>query len=157
MVVNDSANGGVKWNCTPAASCGTTSFNPDETASGVASAFTAPTAVPAGNQVTITATSVTDTSIVSAPVNIIITAAVVPSKNFSFYVTGEDAANLTIYSIAGVAEIASSASADGSFAVLGGEQDYNDGDGITVTDDSFTTGKLVLAANETGTLTLTTT
>ncbi len=156
-VANDSANGGVTWNCTPAASCGTASFNPDKTASGATSTFTAPATIPAGNQVTITATSVTDNSIVSAPVNITITAAVVPSKNFSFYLTGEDAANLTIYSVAGVVEIANAASADGSFAVLGGEQDYNDGDGITVTDDSFTTGKLVLAANETGTLTLTTT
>ena len=156
-VANDSANSVVTWYCTPAASCSTASFYPYKTSSGATSSFTALSTFPAFFLVTITATSVTYISFVSAPVNITITAAVVPSKNFSFYLTVEDAANLTIYSIAVVVEIAKDASADGSFAVLSGEQDYNDGDGITVTDDSFTTGKLVLAAIETVTLTLITT
>ncbi|MGA2845136.1 MAG: hypothetical protein ABSF68_06920, partial [Candidatus Acidiferrales bacterium] len=72
-VTDDSKNGGVTWSCVPAPSCGTTSFNPDQTQSGAASMFTAPSAVPPGSQqVTITATSVSDTSISSNSVNITI-------------------------------------------------------------------------------------
>ena len=152
-VANDTANGGVTWNCTPAASCGTTSFNPDQTASGAPSVFTAPATVPAGNQVTITATSVTNPAIVSAPVNITITAAVVPSKNFSFYVTGaENNHDRAVYCLAGVVTIAS----DGSGAVLGGEQDYDDGDGILspTQGDTITGGSLAITTGGFGTLTL---
>jgi hypothetical protein len=55
-VTNDSStNGGVDWSCTPASTCGT--FNPTHTASAAATTYTAPSAVPAGNSVTITATS----------------------------------------------------------------------------------------------------
>ncbi|HXN71695.1 MAG TPA: hypothetical protein VN861_03980, partial [Candidatus Acidoferrales bacterium] len=152
-VANDTANGGVTWNCTPAASCGTTSFNPDQTASLAPSVFTAPATVPAGNQVTITATSVTNPAIVSDPVNITITAAVVPSKNFSFYVTGaENKGDRADYFLAGVVTIAS----DGSGTVLGGEQDYDDGDGILSPPqgDTITGGSLAITTGGTGTLTL---
>jgi hypothetical protein len=59
-VTNDSANMGVTWSCAPAAACGT--FNPTSTASGAATVFTAPSTVPTGGSVTITATSVIDST-----------------------------------------------------------------------------------------------
>ena len=59
-VSNDTASGGVDWTvtCGSAGACG--SFSPTHTASGVPTTFTAPSAVPAGNTVTITATSTSD-------------------------------------------------------------------------------------------------
>jgi hypothetical protein len=59
-VSNDSANAGVDWTvtCGSAAACG--SFSPTHTASGVPTTFTAPSDVPTGGPVTITATSTTD-------------------------------------------------------------------------------------------------
>lgn len=57
-VSNDSAAKGVNWSCTPVNSCG--SFNPTATASGVATAYVAPPTVPAGAQVAIIATAVSD-------------------------------------------------------------------------------------------------
>lgn len=70
-VASDSQqNGGVDWTCTPANSCG--SFNPAHTASGVATSYTAPSSVPSGNKVTITATSTAyNTESVPASVTII--------------------------------------------------------------------------------------
>jgi len=59
-VANDSANAGVTWSCTPAGSCG--SFSATTTPSGTTTNYTAPSAVPSGGSVTITATSVTDSS-----------------------------------------------------------------------------------------------
>ena len=59
-VTNDPANLGVDWavSCMPAAgTTGCGSFNPTHTASGQLTTYTAPTAVPVGNTVTITATS----------------------------------------------------------------------------------------------------
>jgi len=55
---NDSA--GVTWTCAPANSCG--SFNPSSTLTTVTTTYTAPASVPAGGMVTLTATSVTDTT-----------------------------------------------------------------------------------------------
>jgi len=58
-VANDSQSKGVDWSVTcGGSSCG--SFNPTHTASGVATTFTAPSSVPPGNTVTITAASTTD-------------------------------------------------------------------------------------------------
>src|ERR1700678_149514 len=147
-VTDDPKNAGVTWSCTPAPSCGTTSFNPDQTQSGAASVFTAPSVVPPGSQqVTITATSVSDTSISSNSVNITIGVA---SNNFSFYVTGKEANDAgDTYSIAGIVTI----SADGSGRVLGGVEDYNDGDGITSPQpngDLITGGSLVMDRDGSG-------
>ena len=62
VVANDSSNSGVKWSVT----CGTTgscgSFSSTSTASGTATTYTAPNSVPSGNSVTVTATSVADSS-----------------------------------------------------------------------------------------------
>jgi len=59
-VSNDAAQGGVDWTvtCGSTGACG--SFAPAHTASGAATTFTAPGAVPSGNSVTITATSTSD-------------------------------------------------------------------------------------------------
>src|SRR5437016_10354923 len=57
-VSNDSAAAGVSWSCTPSSTCG--SFNPVSTASGASTTYTAPAVAPAGGQVVIIATSVTD-------------------------------------------------------------------------------------------------
>src|SRR5467141_3856851 len=59
-VSNDTANAGVSWSCTPSATCG--SFNPVSTASGASTTYTAPTAAPAGGQVVIMASSMTDSA-----------------------------------------------------------------------------------------------
>lgn len=59
-VTNDVASAGVDWTvtCGTAGNCG--SFSPAHTASGAATTFTAPSAIPAGGSVTITAASTTD-------------------------------------------------------------------------------------------------
>lgn len=156
-VGGDPAAGGVTWNCTPAAACGLSSFNPDKTASGATSVFTAPGAIPAGGTVTITAASVTSPTITSGPVDITITSVTTKSQNFSFYVSGvalNDEGH-DPYDIAGVVVIAT----DGSGTVTGGVQDYSDGDRIASPEpqgDTITSGSLVMATNGLGTLTLVT-
>jgi hypothetical protein len=155
-VTHDSAAGGVNWSCMPAGSCG--SFNPMQTASGMPSAFTAPPAAPSGGSVTIIATSVADPSR-GATVTVAITG--VLTQNFVFYASGEEnvSPNFPVYSIAGVVAIAQVASMDGSFAVVSGEQDYNNGVAITSPQpggDSITGGSLMLAADGVGTLTIVT-
>jgi hypothetical protein len=76
VVTNDSASKGVTWSVT----CGSTgtgacgSFSPATTASGAATTYTAPLALPTGNTVTVSATSVADsTKSVSSPAITIIT------------------------------------------------------------------------------------
>ena len=59
-VSNDTANAGVSWSCTPSATCG--SFNPVSTASGASTTYTAPSSAPAGGQVVIMASSMTDST-----------------------------------------------------------------------------------------------
>jgi len=137
----------------PAGSCGT--FNPSQTGNGMPSVYTAPPAAPSGS-VTIIATSVANPSR-SASVTVAITG--VLTQNFVFYASGEEnvSPNFPTYSIAGVVAIAQVASADGSFAVVSGEQDYNDGVAVTSPQpggDSITGGSLSLAANGVGTLTV---
>ena len=58
-VTNDVQSAGVTWSCAPSG-CGT--FSAAKTSSGVATIYTAPTTVPAGGTVTITATSANDGS-----------------------------------------------------------------------------------------------
>ena len=64
-VTNDSANAGVNWSCTPTPACGSSSsFSPNPTPSATATTYTAPSSVPTttGGTVTLTATSVTDST-----------------------------------------------------------------------------------------------
>ena len=110
-VTNDSA--GVNWSCTPTGSCG--SFSPTQTGSGVTTTYTAPDSV---QSVTITATSVTDSSKnANAPVSVTV-------NNFTFYLSGLETGE-NFYGIAGTITM------DGTGNILGGETDYNDADGIT--------------------------
>jgi hypothetical protein len=154
-VSGDPAKKGLRWSCTPSASCGAASFNPDVTPLGAATVFTAPATIPAGGQVTVTATLVDKPIFTgSSTINI------VNAQNFSFYATGVtmDVSNGLVdndpYSIAGVVMIAS----DGSGNVIGGEQDFGDADRIAATGDTITNGSLVMNADGSGngTLTLTT-
>jgi hypothetical protein len=59
-VSDDDVHAGVAWSCTPTNTCG--SFRQPSTASGMPTTYTAPTDVPAGGQVTISAKSLTDNS-----------------------------------------------------------------------------------------------
>ena len=69
VVINDPANAGVNFSCLPMGQCG--SFNPNPIASNVPTTYQAPPMVPPGNTVTVTATSVTDSSkFVSATITI---------------------------------------------------------------------------------------
>ena len=69
VVTNDSSNAGVTFTCLPAGGCGT--FTPTSIASNVPTTYQAPLVVPQGNTVTVTATSVTDsTKFISATITI---------------------------------------------------------------------------------------
>jgi hypothetical protein len=71
VLTNDYVAAGANWTVTCGSSdCG--SFSPAQTASGVATTYTAPASVPAGGSVQVTATSVTDpTKSVSANISIL--------------------------------------------------------------------------------------
>src|ERR1700734_3826326 len=80
----------------------------------------------------------------------------VKSANFTFYASGEDAA-APVYCVAGVVAIANNASKDGTFAITGGVQDYNNGDTIVSpqpSGDAITGGNLSIGANGTAILTI---
>ena len=144
---------GVNWSCTPVGACG--SFSPASTSSGMATTYTAPATV---GPVVITATSVKKAT-VSASANVTIQVNNGITGNFAFYASGLDGtantpppSSLTgIYSIAGAVSIL----ADGT---LTGEQDFNDGSGLTspVGGDMITSGNLSIDANGFGTMTLVT-
>lgn len=145
---------GVNWSCTPVGACG--SFSPASTSSGMATTYTAPATV---GPVVITVTSVKKAS-VTASVNVTIQVNNGITGNFAFYASGLDGtsngagnpASLTgIYSIAGAVSIL----ADGT---LTGEQDFNDGTGLTspVGGDMITSGNLSIDASGFGTMTLVT-
>ncbi len=75
IVKNDLVDAGVDWTvtCGSVGACGT--FAPAHTASGSASTYTAPSAVPSGGKVTVTATSTADkTKSISAAVTITVPA-----------------------------------------------------------------------------------
>jgi hypothetical protein len=151
-VVHDPNAAGVTWSCTPSVACGQFSFAPDSTSSGGTAVFTAPPAIPVGGQVTITATSITNTAR-SASATIMITASSTATNNFVFYASGEEATGDT-YSVAGVVAI----STDGNNTIIGGEQDYNDGMVTTSpqpSGDFITSGSLVFADDGSGNATLT--
>jgi len=82
-VTNDvSSDPQVTWTVTcAAAACGT--FQPATTASEAATTFTAPSSVPTGGSVKVTATSVTDSS-KSVSATVVVTAAVAPLANGTY-------------------------------------------------------------------------
>ncbi len=71
VVANDTKNAGVTFTCAPSGACGL--FNPAQIASNVPTCYQAPLQVPAGDTVTITATSVTDPtkSVTSLPITVL--------------------------------------------------------------------------------------
>ena len=93
-IVNDvSANPEVQWTVTcGSAACG--SFNPTATTSEGGTTYTAPSAIPTGNSVTVTATSLTD-STKSASATIIITAAgpTLANGTYVFQLSGSPGSN----------------------------------------------------------------
>jgi hypothetical protein len=133
----------INWTCAPSGACG--SFNPAQTPSGTGSTYTAPPVAPSGGSVMITATSM-DHPTRSDTVSVTITG--VAAQNFVFSATGEEDSG-DVYSIAGVVAIAE----DGSGDVVGGEQDFNDGDVNTSpqpSGDAITGGSLVMADDGSG-------
>lgn len=115
VIQNDtSANPQVEWTVTcGGASCG--SFNPTETSNEAATGYTAPSAIPTGNTVTVTATSVTDpTKSVSATITIVAQAPNLADGTYVFQISGPagSAANF----ITGVIVAANG-------TITGGEQD----------------------------------
>jgi hypothetical protein len=143
-VLGDNSNNGVTWSCAPANACG--SFSTSPTPSGTSTTYTAP----ASGSVTIIATSVANTA-VSASLNVNISSSAGLAGTYSFYLGGWDGQQSNVYSLAGSVVIASNGS-------LTGEQDYNDGSGLTSPEpggDMITSGSLwINPANGQGFLTL---
>ena len=142
---------GVTWSCTPGNSAGTCgSFSPSTTTTGVTTTYTAPpTAV---GSVTITATSLKNAS-ASASANVTITTSSGIAANYSFYVSGWDGSKSNVYSLAGSVAVAAN-------GTVTGEQDFNDGSGLTSPEpggDMITGGNLSFdPTTGLGTLTLNT-
>ncbi|MFZ0636325.1 MAG: hypothetical protein WAM08_12460, partial [Candidatus Acidiferrales bacterium] len=141
-VTNDAANGGVTWTCSPSP-CGT--FTPAATASGASTTYLAPNTA---GSVTITATSVTDsteTGTATITINAIASTASL-TGTYTFFVSGEDFTN-SVYGAAG------SFTADGAGNITAGEEDY-DAYLLQDADDPFT-GTYTLGADGRGTMTIT--
>lgn len=88
VLTNDYSSGGANWT----ASCGSSdcgSFSAAQTASGVATTYTAPASVPPGGSVQVTATSVTDpTKFVTASISILPVAVTIAQSAQSVVVDG---------------------------------------------------------------------
>lgn len=116
QITNDvSANPQVKWTVACAsAACGT--FNPITTTSEAATNYMAPSTIPSGNSVTVTATSITDpTKSASANITIIQAASTLANGTYVFQLSGPVGPAANFVSGVIVAQ-------DG--AITGGEQDY---------------------------------
>jgi hypothetical protein len=116
QIVNDvSPNPQIKWTVTcPSSPCG--SFNPINTTNEAPTTYTAPAAIPSGNIVTVTATSVTDpTKSVSANVTITKLAPTLANGTYVFQVSGPVGGGSN--SISGVITALNG-------AIASGEQDY---------------------------------
>ncbi len=115
QIMNDvTANPQVNWTVTCGATpCG--SFSPALTASGVPSTYTAPTAIPPGNTVTVTATSATDTTkSVSASIVITVAAPTLANGTYVFQLSGSAGMSATFTTGVFVAQ---------NGTITGGEQD----------------------------------
>jgi hypothetical protein len=117
FVANDSANAGVTWTTTcGSAACG--SFSTAKSASGVATDFSAPAAVPTAATVTLTATSVTDpTKSASAKITVTTANTTLANGTYVFSLAGSNASGP--YFVAG-------AFVTSGDSITGGEQDYID-------------------------------
>jgi hypothetical protein len=119
---HDPKDKGVTWSCTTTGTtaCSSTNFNPTATASGANTTFTAPATL---ETVTITATSVENPKdSASVTVTIVSTSGAI-SGAFVYSAAGQDFNDS--YALVGVVVVSNTG------AVTSGEQDYNDGSGIT--------------------------
>ena len=148
IVSNDAADAGVNWSVTCTGSdCG--SFSPTSTTNGSPTTYTPPASVPNPASVTITATSVTDsTKKVSASVTITAPSGpVLADGNYLFHLSGTDSNGP--YTVAGVFTIAAG-------VITGGEQDFSDPnagytDNLNAKTSSVnTTGKNIQVVLDTG-------
>jgi hypothetical protein len=120
-VTNDPANAGVDWTvtCNTPGGCGT--FSPVHTASGAATSFTAPSAIPAGGSVIITAASTTDPSKTAIETDTV-TASPPPNSlllgRFVIYLTATNSGN-GAYVIGGVISGDGSTDANGNGNITG--------------------------------------
>lgn len=147
-VVNDFSNSGVNWTlsqngnaCSP--TCGIVS--PTNTASGVATTYFAPSAVPSPSQVTLTASSAVSVG-VSGTATITVGTSAIAAKfagNYAFQFNGYDAG--------GTIAMAGNFTVDGSSNITGIE-DSNSASGVT-TAQAFT-GTYTIGADGQGTFTL---
>jgi hypothetical protein len=121
-VTNDSTPpGGVNWSVTCTGGTGTNpcgSFSPVNTLSGIATTFTAPTAVPTGGTVTITATSAAQSNVSASTPAITIT----PNVS-SGLLKGQYALNISGQNGNPFLAILGSIIADGQGGITGGEED----------------------------------
>ncbi len=148
VVSNDSKNAGVNWSVTCGSSGACGSFNPTGTASGSATVYTAPAAVPTGNTVMVTATSVTDpTKFASATITI--TAPLLANGTYVYHFSGWDANGPVFF--AGAFTVSGG-------AITGGEQDFSDpkagyGNALVASSSSLTAAggniQIVLATTNT--------
>jgi hypothetical protein len=130
-VSNDTMTKGVDWTVTcGSAACG--SFSATHTASGTATTYTAPAAVPTGNTVTIKATSTADnTKFITATVTITASIAACGSGHESVF-KGQYAFLFQGFDASGPVAIGGVFSADGTgkIALLVGVMDINAGAGV---------------------------
>lgn len=150
-VSNDSASGGVDWtlSCT-SSDCG--SIAPAHTDSGTSTTYTAPSAVPAGGSVTITAASTTDPT-TTATADVTINAlgsneALAAGNQYAFFVSGVDNAG-GFYSAAG----SFTSNGDGTL-VDGGVEDYVNVN-FVIEADTLTAGTYAIGPDGRGTITFT--
>ncbi len=122
-VSSDTAAKGVTWSCAPAGTCG--SFNPTSTASGVSTTYTAPASPPSGGKVTITASSVADsTKSASATVIIPGTASKATLKGqYVFFITAPTGNRKAPAGTWGTTTFVGSVTVDGAGNITGGVDD----------------------------------
>jgi len=120
---SDTAAKGVTWSCAPAGTCG--SFNPTSTASGVSTTYTAPASPPSGGKVTITASSVADsTKSASATVIIPGTASKATLKGqYVFFITAPTGNRKAPAGTWGTTTFVGSVTVDGAGNITGGVDD----------------------------------
>jgi|HubBroStandDraft_6_1064221.scaffolds.fasta_scaffold00160_13 hypothetical protein len=140
-VANDSANGGVSWSCSPAP-CGT--FNPTSSASGADTTWTAPPVANATG-ITLTATSVTNSSESATSAAIPVTGNTLADGNYAYSLAGQDVNGN--YYVAGVFTLAGG-------LVTTGEQDFVDFENPDNFDAINPTGSSVASSGD-GNLTIT--
>jgi hypothetical protein len=139
FVANDPANAGVTWTvtCGSASACG--AFSAAVTASGVATDFSAPAAIPTGNTVTITVTSVTDiTKTATASITITTANTMLADGTYVFSLAGTNLNDSSPFYVGGAFVLSGG-------AITSGEQDFIDL--ATIAEDAITGGSITTTAD----------